>query len=379
MPPAIAQPTTADSSMPGEILRVRDLHVHIPVSSSLIKALNGFDLAVNRGEMAALVGETGSGKSVAAWSILNLPKHPARIVGGEIRWQGEDVRRMFAERLRRYRGKEVSLILANPRSHLHPLRRVGDQVQAALHAHQRVAPSTAREAVLTMLAAVGLPDPARVATSYPHELSGGMAQRIIIAMALINSPQLVIADDATNGLDVTVQRQVLDLMTDLVHRQDASMLMITHDLGVVAQYCKRATVMYAGQAVEIAETPRLFDNPLHPYTRGLLGTIRAAGSARGKPLPGLPPDPAALPSGCFLEPRCPMRLPECKQIKPEMRQAEPGHWVRCIRYAEVTAGASISHPALVLHPVALPMAKAQATIPGDNGAVATSIANGIGT
>jgi oligopeptide/dipeptide ABC transporter ATP-binding protein len=196
-----------------------------------------------------------------------------------------------------------------------------------------------------MLAAVGLPDPARVARSYPHELSGGMAQRIIIAMALINNPQLVIADDATNGLDVTVQRQVLDLMTDLVRRQHASMLMITHDLGVVAQYCKRATVMYAGQAVETAETVRLFDNPLHPYTRGLLGTIRAAGAERGKPLPGLPPDLTALPTGCFLEPRCPVRLPECQYIRPEMREAEPGHWVRCIHFtdiATVTAKTSLA-------------------------------------
>ncbi len=347
--PTIVQATTARA--PEEILRIENLHVEFPVYSSVIRALNGFDLAVNRGEMAALVGESGSGKSVAAWAMLNLPKSPGRIVAGEVRWHGEPVQHMPPERLRRYRGKEVSLILANPRSQLHPLRRVGDQIEAVLRAHQRASRAEEREKVLTMLAAVGLPDPARVSRSYPHELSGGMAQRIIIAMALINQPQLVIADDATNGLDVTVQRQVLDLMTDLVHRHHASMLMITHDLGVVAQYCKRATVMYAGQAVEVAETDRLFDNPCHPYTKGLLGTIRAAGSERGKPLPGLPPDPASLPTGCSLEPRCPVRLPECKHLQPEMRQVEPGHWVRCVRFTDIASRPETEKPTIALQPV----------------------------
>ncbi|MFN8591876.1 MAG: ABC transporter ATP-binding protein [Thermomicrobiales bacterium] len=340
-----------DRPAPEEILRVRDLHVEIPVYSGVIQPLNGFDLTVNRGEMAALVGESGSGKSVAAWSILSLPKPPAKIVTGEIHWHGESVLAMLPDRVRHYRGKEVSLILANPRSHIHPLRRVGDQVEAVLRAHQRVSADEARDATLSMLSAVGLPDAARIAKAYPHELSGGMAQRIVIAMALINSPQLVIADDATNGLDVTVQRQVLDLMTDLVNQRHASMLMITHDLGVVAQYCRRATVMYAGQAVEIAETTRLFDNPLHPYTHGLLGTIRAVGATRGKPLPGLSPNPAALPAGCYLEPRCPVRLPECKQIRPEMRQAEPGHWVRCVHFADMGDTGTPGKPTLQLHPV----------------------------
>lgn len=314
-----------------EILHVRDLHVEFPVYSKVNKALNGFDLRVNRGEMAALVGESGSGKSVAAWSMLNLPKPPGRIVSGEILWHGERVLDMAPARLRQFRGKEASLILANPRSHLHPLRRVGDQVTAVLKAHQRVSNPEALAAMHEMLAAVGLPDPGRVARSYPHELSGGMAQRIVIAMALINAPQLVIADDATNGLDVTVQRQVLELMAELVHERQASMLMITHDLGVVAQYCQRATVMYAGQAVEEAETRTLFALPQHPYTQGLLGTIRAVGNRRGKPLAGLPPDPANLPTGCFLQPRCPVRLPECAHIRPQMREIAPGHRVRCLR------------------------------------------------
>jgi oligopeptide/dipeptide ABC transporter ATP-binding protein len=335
---------------PGAILTVSDLHVHFPVAAGTVEALSGFDLRINRGEMAALVGESGCGKSIAAWSILDLLPSPGRIVSGEVRWHGDDVQRMPPERLRQYRGKEVGLILANPRAQLHPLRRVGDQIEAVLRAHQRVGSAEARETVAAMLGAVGMPDPGRVARSYPHELSGGMAQRIVIAMALINGPQLVIADEATTSLDVTVQRQVLDLMTDLVHRQHASMLMITHDLGVVAQYCTQVTVMYAGQAVEVAPTERLFATPLHPYTKGLLGTVRAAGANRGDPLPGLPPNPAARPAGCSLEPRCPVRLPECARIRPALREVEPGRWVRCIRFADAAALPG-ARPTIALRPV----------------------------
>jgi oligopeptide/dipeptide ABC transporter ATP-binding protein len=331
---------------------VSDLRVRFPIASDDIEALSGFDLQVHRGEMAAIVGESGSGKSVAAWSILNLLPSPGRIVAGQIRWHGEDVQRMSAERLRHYRGKEVGLILANPRTQLHPLRRVGDQIEAVLRAHARIGSGEANARAAAMLTAVGMPDPVRVARSYPHELSGGMAQRIIIAMALINAPQLVIADEATTSLDVTVQRQVLDLMTDLVHQHGASMLMITHDLGVVAQYCTRVTVMYAGQVVEVAATDRLFAAPLHPYTKALLGTVRAVGAARGDPLPGLPPNPAARPAGCALEPRCPVRLPECARVRPVLREVEPGRWVRCIRFNENAISAGESRPAIALHPVA---------------------------
>src|SRR5262249_42650613 len=211
--------------------------------------------------MSALVGESGSGKSVAAWSVRGLPKAPGKIVEGEVQWHGQDILRMPKERLKRLRGNQISLILSSPRSNLHPLLRVGDQIQTVHQAHHQVPRSQSRETTLAMLKAVGL-DPRRVFHAYPHELSGGMAQRIIIAAALINSPELVIADDATNGLDVTVQRQVLDLMTRLIQQRRSSTLVITHDLGIVAQYCSRATVMYAGQAVEVASTKRLFNNPL---------------------------------------------------------------------------------------------------------------------
>jgi oligopeptide/dipeptide ABC transporter ATP-binding protein len=237
------------------------------------------------------------------------------------------------------RGQEVSLILSNPRSFLHPLQRVGRQIQTVHRAHCDVSEAQARQGTLDILKSVGLADPTRVFNSYPHELSGGMAQRILIAAALINSPQLVIADDATNGLDVTVQRQVLDLMARLIQEHRASALMITHDLGIVAQYCKRATIIYAGQPYETTETSRLFNNPLHPYTQSILGSLRSAhAAARGKPLPGITPDLMALPPGCSLEPRCPVRRPECREVTPELREVEPGHWVRCLRYSEGRPG-----------------------------------------
>jgi peptide/nickel transport system ATP-binding protein len=321
-----------------EILSVRNLHTHFLTYAGVVKALNGFDLQVRTAEMSALVGESGSGKSVAAWSVLGLPKAPGKIIEGEVQWHGQDILRMPKERLKRLRGNQISLILSSPRSNLHPLLRVGDQIQAVHQAHHQVPRSQSRETTMAMLKAVGL-DPRRVFHAYPHELSGGMAQRIIIAAALINSPELVIADDATNGLDVTVQRQVLDLMTRLIQQRRSSTLVITHDLGIVAQYCSRATVMYAGQAVEVASTKRLFNNPLHPYTQALIGAIRSKAAVQRKPLPGLPPDPMALPTGCFLHPRCPARRPECAEIRPTLRQVERGHWVRCILYPEMEEAA----------------------------------------
>jgi peptide/nickel transport system ATP-binding protein len=315
-----------------EILSARDLHLHFFTSAGVVKALNGFDLQVNRGEMSALVGESGCGKSAAAWSLLGLPKPPGRIIQGEVLWHGEDILHMPKERLRRLRANEISLVLCNPKSYLHPLLRVGLQIQAVHLAHHRVSKSEARDVTLAMLRAVGL-DPSRVFGAYPHELSGGMAQRVLVASALINSPELIIADEATNGLDVTVQRQVLELMGQLIERRRTSALMITHDLGIVAQYCKAATVMYAGQAVEVGETDRLFQNPLHPYTQALLGSIRSTRARdRRTVLTGLPPDPTALPRGCHLQPRCPVRRPECAHVQPVLREVERGHWVRCILY-----------------------------------------------
>jgi ABC-type dipeptide/oligopeptide/nickel transport system ATPase component len=251
---------------------VKDLRVDFFTYGGVVTGLNGVHLTMRRGEMCALVGESGAGKSVLAWSILGLTRPPGRVVGGEILWRGENILTMTKQRLHEVRGKEIGLIVSNPRSHLHPLTRVGKQIEAVRVGDRNA--RTAREAALAALRDVEMPDPLRIYRSYPHELSGGMAQRVLIAMALINSPQLVIADDATSALDVTVQRQVLDLMSGLIRRHNAAALMITHDLGIVAQYCKRATIMYGGEVQEVADTERLFENPLHPYTRALIAIAR---------------------------------------------------------------------------------------------------------
>jgi len=320
-------------------LSVRDLHVHFLTYAGVVKAVNGVSLSVRRGEMTALLGESGSGKSVVAWSIFGLIKPPGRVVQGEVLWRGDNVLTMSKGRLRELRGREISLIVSNPRSHLHPLTKVGAQIEAV-----RAAREGAREATLEALRAVDMPDPLRVYNSYPHELSGGMAQRVLIAMALINSPELVVADDATNALDVTVQRQVLDLMTMRIRQSNASALMITHDLGIVAQYCRRATIVYAGQVYESADTQRLFENPLHPYTQAMIATTRRRRSERLPPaLASIAPNPMALPAGCYLAERCPVAMDECRQRMPELQEVEPGHWVRCLRHPGRTATGSANH------------------------------------
>lgn len=315
-------------------LRVLGLHVHFFTYAGVVKALNGIGLEVRRGEMSALVGESGAGKSVLAWALLGLTRRPGKVVAGQILWRGEDVLAMPKRRLEAMRGREIALIVSNPRSHLHPLKKVGRQIEAVFAAgHASAGRPAARAAALEALKAVEMPDPARVHNAYPHELSGGMAQRVLIAMALINRPELVIADDATNALDVTVQRQVLDLMAALIRQQHASALMITHELGIVAQYCQRATIVYAGQVYESASTLRLFDNPLHPYTQGLLATSRRRrAERRAPPPPSVAPDPMALPRGCYLAPRCPVAMPACQEQMPELAEVEPDHWVRCLHY-----------------------------------------------
>jgi oligopeptide/dipeptide ABC transporter ATP-binding protein len=340
-PPGAAPPVQASAR--GEVaLAVENLHIHFFTYAGVVKALNGVSLAVRRGEMSALVGESGADKSVLALALLGLTRRPGKVVAGDIRWRGESVLAMSKRRLQALRGREVGLIVANPRSHLHPLKKVGSQIEAVHAAGRRSDGGSARDAALAALAAVEMPDPKRVHNSYPHELSGGMAQRVLIAMALINRPELVIADDATNALDVTVQRQVLDLMAGLIRQNQASALMITHELGIVAQYCQRATIVYAGQVYEVADTLRLFDNPLHPYTQNLLATTRRRRAQhQAQPLPSVAPDPMALPQGCTFAQRCPVALPSCRERMPELVEVEPDHWVRCQRYPAALA-ASVS-------------------------------------
>lgn len=276
-----------------DLLSVEDLRTYFFTHGGVHRALDGFSLRVGEGEIVGLLGESGSGKSTAAWSIVNLVRPPGRIVGGRVIFRGRDLLALPEPALREIRGREISLIVSNPRAQLNPLVPVGRQIMQVYRDHHGGSEAQARAHMIEMLQAVDMPDPERRANAYPHELSGGMAQRVLIAMALICGPRLVIADDATNGLDVTVQAQTLDLMQELVRRSGTSVLMITHDLGIVAQYCQQVAVLHRGQVVETAAIDAFFRQPRHPYSRELLASVhRPAGRPAGRaPVPVASPAP----------------------------------------------------------------------------------------
>lgn len=317
------------------VLEIADLRAHFDTYEGVVHALNGIDLVIDETEIVGLVGETGSGKSVLATAIMNAVRFPGRIVRGSVRLDGHDLVTMDEPALRRIRGVEISLVATNPRSKLNPLLRIGAQIVDIIRAHEPVVKETAQARAVDLLRTVGINDPERRARAYPHELSGGMAQRVLIAMALAGSPRLLIADEATNGLDVTVQRQVLDLIQDKVREKQSSALIITHDLGIVAQYCQRVAIIYAGQIVEEASVAELFRNPRHPYTISLLASSQAVSRQRHRlALVGSRPDLRNLPCGCLLEPRCPFADDRARTEMPALRELEPGHLVRCHRADE---------------------------------------------
>jgi oligopeptide/dipeptide ABC transporter ATP-binding protein len=317
------------------LLAIEDLHVHFLTYEGIVQALNGVDLMIAETEIVGLVGETGSGKSVLATAIMNAVRFPGRIVRGSVRLEGREVLAMDEQALRGIRGVQISMIGTNPRSKLNPLLRVGPQIADVIRAHEDVTQEAARARAIDLLRTVGINDPERRARAYPHEMSGGMAQRILIAMALSGSPRLLVADEATNGLDVTVQRQVLDLIRDKVVERQSSALIITHDLGVVAQYCQRVAIIYAGQIVEEATVGELFRNPRHPYTISLLASARAASRQSVRlSLVGSRPDLRNLPCGCLLHPRCPFADERSCTVAQAMREYAPGHLVRCHRADE---------------------------------------------
>jgi oligopeptide/dipeptide ABC transporter ATP-binding protein len=313
------------------LLQVNDLHTHFFTSRGVSKVLNGLDLRLYRGETLGLIGETGSGKSVAAQSIINAVNEPGRIVAGEVLYKGEDLLRKSDEELRKIRGREIALIVGDPRRHLNPLTTVGEQVANVLLAHQPLLGK--REAfrrAVAMLRDAGFQDAEARAHSYPHQLSGGMAQRVLIAMALVGEPTIVLADDATSSLDVTIQRQVLDIMKALIRKQGSASIIITHDLGVVAHYCERVALMYAGRIVEEAPTRTFFFDPVHPYAISLLESVRARATSADEPsLAGLRTNPRDLPSGCPLHPRCPLAVASCATDDPAVIALTPDHLVRC--------------------------------------------------
>ena len=315
------------------LLQVRDLQTAFQVGDQQAVAVKGVSFDILPGEILGIVGESGSGKSVTALSIMRLiPDPPGKITHGQILFQGRDLLKLSYEEMRRVRGREIGMIFQEPMTSLNPVFTVGMQVSEAVRHHEGLAPKDALDRAAEMLKAVGIPDPVKRLSDYPHQFSGGMRQRVMIAMALICNPALLIADEPTTALDVTIQAQILDLMVELQQkRPGAAIALITHDLAVVAETCDRVIVMYGGRIQEVASIDELFDNPVHPYTQGLLGSIPDRG-VRGQPLqtiPGTVPSIFSFPPGCRFGNRCPHAMPRCAAAEPELTEVSPGHSVRC--------------------------------------------------
>ncbi|NOT28232.1 MAG: ABC transporter ATP-binding protein [Acidobacteria bacterium] len=320
------------------LLQIRGLRTHFFTESGVARAVDGVDLDIRAGEVLGLVGESGSGKSVTALSILRLiPDPPGRIVAGEILFRGRNLLALPWEGIRKIRGREISMIFQEPMTSLNPVFTIGRQVMEMILAHE---PATSHDQAharaVDILTEVGIPDPAARMAQYPHELSGGMRQRVMIAIALVLNPALLIADEPTTALDVTIQAQILDLMLELKTRQvGGAILLITHNLAVVAETCDRVAVMYGGKVQEIAPVRELFHNPLHPYTKGLLASLPRVDGERATRLttiPGAVPDIHSLPVGCKFTTRCQVRFEPCADIEPPLTEAAPDHWVRCHLY-----------------------------------------------
>ena len=316
------------------LLEVRNLRTYFHTEAGIAKAVDGVDFDVFPGEVLGLVGESGSGKSVTALSILRLiPDPPGKIVEGSIRFQGQDLLQLSWDQMRAIRGSQISMIFQEPMTSLNPVYTIGMQLAEVLLEHEKISRQEASRRSVEMLELVGLADPASRLNDYPHQFSGGMRQRVMIAMALACNPSLLIADEPTTALDVTIQAQILELMLKIKdQRRDAAILLITHNLAVVAETCHRVMVMYGGKIQEIASVQELFKNPLHPYTHGLLASLPTVDGERHERLrtiPGNVPSIMELPAGCKFVTRCEQRIGRCALIEPELIETTPGHWVRC--------------------------------------------------
>jgi oligopeptide/dipeptide ABC transporter ATP-binding protein len=320
------------------LLEVDSLQTHFATSGGIVRAVDGVSWDVQEGETVALVGESGCGKSVSALSVMRLVSAPAgRIVGGRILFKGRDLLALSEEGMRRLRGREIAMIFQEPMTSLNPVLTVGRQLTEGLEIHLGMENKTARGRAAELLSMVGIPDPVRRLPQYPHQFSGGMRQRMMIAMALACNPSLILADEPTTALDVTIQAQILELLKDLSRRLGVAMLIITHNLGVVARYADRVNVMYAGRIVERGTARELYANPRHPYTRGLLRSVPRLDVPRRQrldPIDGQPPDLTRLPPGCAFGPRCAFRVERCLTEVPPLRPVDAGGHVSACWEAE---------------------------------------------
>ncbi len=325
--------------MSENLLEIRDLNVEYRTDEGIVHAVSNMNLTIQKGETLGLVGETGAGKTTTALSIIQLvPNPPGKITGGEILFKNNDLLKKKQDQMRRIRGNKISMIFQDPMTSLNPVMPVGCQIEEAIILHQRVGKKEAQKQSAKMLRLVGIPE--NRGGDYPHEFSGGMRQRVGIAMALSCNPELLIADEPTTALDVTIQAQVLDLMQSLRKEFGTAMMLITHDLGIVAEVCDHVAIMYAGSVIEYADVEQLFTDPKHPYTKGLFGSIPSLDEEveRLTPIMGLMPDPTDLPPGCRFHPRCPKAKDICSQRVPESVEVAQGHQVSCMIYAGLVPG-----------------------------------------
>jgi peptide/nickel transport system ATP-binding protein/oligopeptide transport system ATP-binding protein len=322
------------------LLRVDGLQTHFFGDTGVVRAVDGVSFEVEPGRTLAVVGESGSGKSVTALSILRLvPQPPGRIVGGSVRFKGRDLLDASAREMRAIRGKEISMIFQEPMTSLNPVFTCGEQIIETIVLHERIGRAAARQRAIDMLALVGIPSPDQRIDEYPHQMSGGMRQRVMIAIALACRPSVLIADEPTTALDVTIQAQILELLRRLQAEMGMAVILITHDLGIVAETADHVAVMYAGRVVEYCDVRAAFRRPLHPYTAGLQASLPRLGAVqdRLRVIPGSVPNPAHFPVGCRFHPRCPVAQNRCL-TDPGLVPVEPGHLSRCLRAEEIAAG-----------------------------------------
>lgn len=330
----------------GKLLDVKNLQTHFHTPEGVSKAVDGVSFDIRPGEVLGLVGESGSGKSVSSLSIMRLIQDPpGKIVGGEIIFKGRDLLKISEKEMRAVRGNEIAMIFQEPMTSLNPVFTIGNQIAEVFQVHRKMSKKEAYKEAERMLDVVKIPSPEQRVNEYPHQLSGGMRQRVMIAMALACSPSLIIADEPTTALDVTVQAQILDLMRELKQKLNSSILMITHDLGVIAGFADRVAVMYAGQIVEQSPVNDIFSRPCHPYTRGLLESVprvdvdaTITGKSRLKTIEGFVPDPLHFPSGCRFHPRCPIAIDKCKTEIPQLEEIAPNHLSRCFLAKDLLNG-----------------------------------------